>query len=138
MTQPFRTTRSFSPGVRITRCCRQLLRDKRRTMAKAKGRSLSWKILFILRRPRGLRFTNNYGNWCVYSTNPALLGSFIFGFRAKDKILPLYRRLPPSFVAPLAAVRRLDQKRVFLDFEETVAVGRSSRDPAELITRIDV
>jgi hypothetical protein len=32
-----------------------------------------------LRHPRVGRLTNNYGHWCFYSTNPALLGSFIFG-----------------------------------------------------------
>src|SRR4029077_18050840 len=45
--------------------------DERRDSAKEK--------LFHLRHPRGRRFANNYGYWCFYSTNPALLGSFIFG-----------------------------------------------------------
>src|SRR3954470_721914 len=127
MTQPFNTTRSFSPGVKTTRW-RHPVTEKRRMMAKAKGRSLSWKILFILRRPRGLRFTNNYGNWCGYSTNPALLGSFIFGFRSDDKTLPRPPGLLPSLVTALAPVRCLNQKPVFIDLEEPVAVGRPDRN----------
>jgi hypothetical protein len=46
------------------------------------------KDLFHLRHPSIQDITNNYGHWCFYSTNPALLGSFIFVRAAHGKHFP--------------------------------------------------
>jgi hypothetical protein len=58
---------------------------------KDEGRSSERKdgtkeIIYHTGHPQGWRFADNYGHWCFYSTKPALLGSFIFGRPAQDKL----------------------------------------------------